>query len=309
MNANLDDPLDDLFNAAAGERKAVPALPSGYTEKVMYHDVCKKCRGRGKFIGYTGIVLGDCFACKGAGKKVYRTSPEKRAQVRAKTAASSETKRVENARASNEWREAHPAEVVWLAANAERQHQRAHKGRQVWNFPIELSEKLVQYGSLTDGQLGAIRKCMVRDAERAQERKTAEATAHEIDIAKIDAAFANARSDAATDGEGVKWLKLRLDTFIFSDAPARGQWPAAILVKEGESKLGRIVGGKFLRSRECTDDQERRIVAAAGDPAAAARAYGMRTGSCSCCGRELTNSESRELGIGPICMRKYGWSR
>jgi SWI/SNF-related matrix-associated actin-dependent regulator 1 of chromatin subfamily A len=37
------------------------------------------------------------------------------------------------------------------------------------------------------------------------------------------------------------------------------------------------------------------------NPAAAARLYGQRTGTCCCCGAELTNARSIELGIGPIC--------
>lgn len=36
------------------------------------------------------------------------------------------------------------------------------------------------------------------------------------------------------------------------------------------------------------------------------QAYGMRTGECSCCGRELTNPTSIALGIGPICADNYG---
>lgn len=46
------------------------------------------------------------------------------------------------------------------------------------------------------------------------------------------------------------------------------------------------------------------------DPYAAATAYGLQTGvcsCCSCCGRELTNKLSVELGIGPVCREKFGW--
>jgi hypothetical protein len=71
--------------------------------------------------------------------------------------------------------------------------------------------------------------------------------------------------------------------------------------------LGRIVDGRFLRSHACDDATEARILAAIADPAAAAIAYGQRTGTCSCCGRELTNAESRARGIGPICAEKYGF--
>lgn len=48
------------------------------------------------------------------------------------------------------------------------------------------------------------------------------------------------------------------------------------------------------------------VQSAAADPYAAAKLYGQATGTCSCCGRELTNSLSIELGIGPICREKFG---
>tara|TARA_R110000868_G_scaffold403456_1_gene680773 strand:- start:11 stop:427 length:417 start_codon:yes stop_codon:yes gene_type:complete len=46
---------------------------------------------------------------------------------------------------------------------------------------------------------------------------------------------------------------------------------------------------------------------AAEDPLAAAQLYGKHTGSCSCCGRELTREDSIAAGIGPICATKFGW--
>lgn len=36
-----------------------------------------------------------------------------------------------------------------------------------------------------------------------------------------------------------------------------------------------------------------------------AKAYGVRTGVCGCCGRELTNPESIDRGIGPVCASKH----
>ena len=53
-------------------------------------------------------------------------------------------------------------------------------------------------------------------------------------------------------------------------------------------------------------DLIQRVQSVAADPYAAAKLYGQHTGSCSCCGRELTNSLSIELGIGPICREKFG---
>lgn len=37
----------------------------------------------------------------------------------------------------------------------------------------------------------------------------------------------------------------------------------------------------------------------------AAKAYGRATGTCCCCGRELTDPASIEDGIGPICATKF----
>ena len=43
------------------------------------------------------------------------------------------------------------------------------------------------------------------------------------------------------------------------------------------------------------------------DPASAAKADGIMTGRCSCCGRPLTDPTSIAIGIGPICLDKAGW--
>jgi hypothetical protein len=43
------------------------------------------------------------------------------------------------------------------------------------------------------------------------------------------------------------------------------------------------------------------------DPKAASVLYGLKLGQCGVCGRTLTNQESRDIGIGPICRDKMGW--
>lgn len=48
----------------------------------------------------------------------------------------------------------------------------------------------------------------------------------------------------------------------------------------------------------------RKVVA---DPEAAMAAFGHALGSCGYCGRTLTDVESRERGIGPVCARKAGF--
>lgn len=44
----------------------------------------------------------------------------------------------------------------------------------------------------------------------------------------------------------------------------------------------------------------------AKDPAEALLKYGQLIGRCGHCGRQLTNDESRRLGIGPVCRAKDG---
>jgi hypothetical protein len=56
-----------------------------------------------------------------------------------------------------------------------------------------------------------------------------------------------------------------------------------------------------------SDDVKAIIMAAASDPLTAAIRYGKVSGECSCCGRELTDPQSIERGIGPICATKFGW--
>ncbi len=45
---------------------------------------------------------------------------------------------------------------------------------------------------------------------------------------------------------------------------------------------------------------------AASDPLMAAIEYGQISGTCSCCGRKLTDDDSIRMGIGPVCAKKFG---
>ena len=111
----------------------------------------------------------------------------------------------------------------------------------------------------------------------------------------------------------IKYPKMRLDTFLFSLVRS-GQNAGAIYVKtiekdaDGERRyLGKIVDGRFVRAYKCSEDEQARIIAAAMDPEAADIAFGRREGACSICARTLTNHESIDRGIGPICAERFGW--
>jgi hypothetical protein len=194
--------------------------------------LCAKCKGRGNFVGYTGRVLGKCFACDGTGCERSAITAVK------------------------------PGDCVKCCGT---------------------------------GQWRPGRDCF---ACNGTGKPIADSV---VSVARIEESFAAARAS------GIKSPKLRLDSFKFSRAPDHGRNAGSIYVTQDDLYLGKVTEGRFAPTRDCDAETTARIIAAASDPDAAARAYGMRTGVCSCCGRELTNSESIELGIGPICRSKYGW--
>lgn len=260
----------------------------------LYTEPCKKCEGRGKFIGYTGRVVGNCFSCSGKGFHEYKTSPQYREKAAVQRQSSAARKQSELQSQIDAFGAAHAEEIVWLGLNSPK-----------FEFAQSLVQALGKFGSLTENQLAAIRRCIERDtirtAERAQQQVARVEAAPVIDITKIEISFANAIE------AGIKRPKLRLADFRFSPAPVTGNNAGAIYVKAGETYLGKIAGGKLFKSRECDDQTAGNILAAAADPEAAAVAYGRRFGQCAICARELSNQESIDRGIGPICAGKFGW--
>lgn len=271
----------DLPQDEASKRMRAAAGPGGYAEN------CLRCGGSGHFVGWSGRVVGPCRACKGSGRKYFKTSPEVRATAKAK-------KVQQKVDAFKEFVEANPDVVGYL-----------EKKRERWSFAASMLENLSRYGSLTDNQLSAVKRSMERDAERQQQYKVEAQQrvdqAPSIDIAKVLVALNKAVEN------GLKWPKLRLGTYTFSLAGAKSKNPGAVYVTGPEYYCGKIIDGRFVRSRECTVEQADEIVKLAAEPAQSAVAYGRLTGACACCGRELTNAESVARGIGPICAEKFGF--
>jgi hypothetical protein len=210
-------------------------------------------------------------------------------QVRAmqaqQAAASAAAAREAVMQAATRFAIAHPDVVTWLMDNAGNE------------FADSLSRRLNDTGSLTENMIAAVRKGLARAAAPA-------AQGVEINVGRIEEAFASAQAS------GLKKLRMHLDSFKFSPAGANSANAGGIYVKRSGGDgayLGKVMGGKFLRSRDCTDDEEKRIVEAASDPEKAAKAYGQRTGQCSICGRELTAEESIERFVGPVCAERYGF--
>jgi hypothetical protein len=297
----LDDDLSDLFggddyDVAEGASFASRALARN-TSTVTFEEKCDKCRGTGRFVGYTGRVLGDCFTCKGAGVRRYKTSAEQRAKARDAADARKAKAAATAAEQAAAWLEGNPAEAKWLADASARGFE----------FAVSLRDALLKYGHLTPKQEAAVRNAAAKSAERAAqwaaEKAAREDGAATLSLAKIRAGFDSALRH-------LKRPKLRIADVQFSLAPATGRNAGCIYVvrADDDTYLGKITPeDKFLTSRDCTAADSETVARVAADPAAAAIAHGHEYGQCACCGRELTNPESVARGIGPICAERWGW--
>jgi hypothetical protein len=79
--------------------------------------------------------------------------------------------------------------------------------------------------------------------------------------------------------------------------------------EDAEKVIGRLTDGGTLtlwqRLGVDLQDVSRALLEIEADPERAAVLHGKASGNCSICGRDLTDPESIERGIGPICAGKY----
>jgi hypothetical protein len=226
----------------------------------------------------------------------FKTSPATRAKAKASAQRRAVAKADAQAVKVQAWKDANPAEAKWMEASAPR-----------FEFARSMLDALNKFGHLTERQMETVQRLTVQDAERQAIRATEQATRAEtapvVSVEAIEVAFNNAKQ------AGVKFPKLRLDTFVFSPAGENSKNAGAIYIKsKGDGVyLGKVMGGRLFTSRDCTIEASERITAVASDPKQAAVAYGMKFGACSVCGRQLTDSDSVARGIGPICAENYGF--
>lgn len=251
---------------------------------------CERCGGSGRYRGARiHQPKSHCFQC--GGKGYFKTSPHARMKARQQAAARKVAKVEKN------W-ESFASEHADLATFLQSVTDKS-------DFAGPMIDAVRKFGHLTERQLIAAEnmryKWQAAAEQRQKERKQRAENAPEIDLGKIIDAMTAAYEN------GVKRPKIRLECGTLSRAPMTGKNPGAIYFKQGETYLGKIAPeGRFFRSRACSDETEAQLVEAANDPLASMVAYGRKTGSCSCCGRELTNKQPIELGIGPICRGKFG---
>ena len=185
--------------------------------------------------------------------------------------------------------EQNPAEWQWIEANP------------AFGFATSMRHAIERWGSLTENQMAAVRRCMESAKRRAEDRTTREQNAPTVNADPLMAAFDHAKA------KGLKYPKMRFEGFSISPAPMTGKNAGALYVKNGEAYLGKIAEGRFFHSRDCNDATMTAVIRVMQNPAEEAIAYGIRTGNCSICGLLLTNAKSIARGIGPICAAKYGF--
>jgi hypothetical protein len=235
---------------------------------------CEHCGGTGIWRGQ-----GKCYACKGEG--YFLTSAAERRNARVKR-VESKTKRLADTRSAFD--EQYPDVAPFLQTAS-------------WSpFAVDLYSKLSQYGALTEAQVSAVRrmaeKCAERRQEKTAERNSGTAT---VDLSPIRTMFETAR------GNGHRRPIYRAAGLVLTRAPDHGKNPGALYVTtEADEYLGKILGTAY------TGKPAPGLAAIAADPRGEAVKYGQMTGSCACCGRTLTDGKSIELGIGPVCIEKWG---
>lgn len=271
------DDWDSFVESLTEDTAPIPLKQS--TEKQY---PCGQCAGTGL---YAGVRVHQektkCFACRGKG--YFKTDPrklEKARQQRAKKkqdviaeaqAANAQTSIFASVFAMADWNA--------LAASLAEQH---NAGR-TW------SEK----------QIAAIESMIARMEENRKQRA---AEAQAVDLSSIVQMFNHARES------GYKRPIYRAEGIKISLAPESSANAGALYVKTLEGDyIGKVMDGKFFSTRDATDEHKRAIETIAQNPGEAAIKYGRQTGSCACCGRPLSNKQSVELGIGPICKDKWGF--
>lgn len=278
--------MGDSFGSwlAEAEVKDLDSLASDAPTTTTKHP-CGRCRGTGKWLSYSGWKSGKCHACKGKG--YFKTSAAVRAKGRA-TKANAKAKKIAS------FTEENKELVAFLRDNTS------------WNsFARSLLESLDTKGTIHPNGVAAAEKMMAKTlatrAKKAAEKANAEASAPTYDLRKIHEVFAT----ALARGKNRRAL-LGGDNMKLTPAPERGKNAGHLYVKVDGEYAGKIdPAGKFHKAWKTDIAVEADLKKIAADPLGEARLYGMRTGTCACCGRELTDPKSIDKGIGPICESKW----
>lgn len=238
---------------------------------------CPKCRGTGQ------TRWGACFSCQGKGKRSKRSLAATQA---------GQTRRENEADRRADFHREHADVVAFLAANSD------------WSdFYRSLNDKLAEYGTLTENQLAAVVRGMVKQAERRAEKAAARVAAAPVidNISAVQALF---------DRAPVKLVKspvFRTTEITINRAKETSRNPGALYVKttRDQTYCGKIVDGRFHKAYGAPDVTEA-LRAVAVDPTGEAIKYATEFKACCCCGKSLHNPVSVLAVVGPVCGPRWG---
>lgn len=266
----MNDSLDNLFIGDTGPVRTAPVRVDAVAYKPAeqrFEENCPKCRGTGRFVGYSGRVFGQCFTCKGKGKFMFKTSPEARAANRQASAERAARKDAETLAA---FETQSPEVFAWIKANAGK-----------FDFSTKMVEAIIRYGDLTEGQRAAVERCIARDVAKATERADRVQQAPQVDTAGIDrlkVAFDKAKAYAAAKAPGltIRNPKITIGGMTISPAKATSANPGALYVKASGAYLGKIADGTSLPPGSAARIRPRRCRRSLPTPPRPPRSMGRR---------------------------------
>lgn len=172
------------------------------------------------------------------------------------------------------------------------------------SFAVSLANGASQGRGLSQKQIGWVHVIVV---EHEAPRRQPEATSHLPQVRGLLDLAAKSLQYPKINIETTSGQKVRL-----SVAGQGSKTPGVINITDGRpfgenTFFGRIdLEGNLRPSKAMTVDVTALLEEMNRDPKAVATAYGLRTGSCCFCSRDLSTKESVAVGYGPICAEKYG---
>ena len=168
------------------------------------------------------------------------------------------------------------------------------------NFAQSLVSQYLNKGYLSDKQIFWVNKL-------AQE-KNIKPDNNSVELGKIAQLFQSAaarlKSPKITIAVNGVTVKLSL-------AGQNSRYPGSIHITDGRpyganTYYGRITNGIFWPTNSCNQAILDILGQLNGDPIATMQAYGVRSGNCGFCNKQLTDERSIVVGYGPICAKHWG---
>jgi hypothetical protein len=171
------------------------------------------------------------------------------------------------------------------------------------DFARSLSAGLRRYGSLTERQMSAAVRAADEDA-KPKAPKAAAVSVAGAGFEQLVAAFDRAKLS------GLKYPAMTFDDVTFKRAGDSSKNAGCLYVtagkRYGSDYYGKVSpAGAFSPTAACPAAVLEAVRRIGADPLGQVVAHGLQTGNCACCGRELTDPNSVQRGIGPICFERF----